>query len=125
MCVCVRAHGGTLLGGAKKSIAFLSGIFSGAFLGVSYFFGHHWFRFWATSVISNNLAKNGDVIKYKGNEALTQDEKMTPMLEDIILLDVIREIDGRLPAFVKTHYNHKMKKDERLMETRLCERKPQ
>ena len=68
------------------------------------------------TVISNNLAKNGDVIKYKGNEALTQDEKMTPMLEDIILLDVIREIDGRLPAFVKTHYNHKMKRDERLMD---------
>ena len=68
------------------------------------------------TVISNNLAKNGNVIKYKDNEVLNQDEKMTPMLEDIILLNVIREIDGRLPSFIKTHYNHKMKKDERLMD---------
>ena len=41
---------------------------------------------------------------------------MTPMLEDLLLLNVIREIDSRLPAFVKAHYNHKMKKDERLMD---------
>ena len=68
------------------------------------------------TVISNNLAKAGDVIKYKDGEELAQDEKMSPMLEDIILLNVIAEIDLRLPTFVKTHYNHKMKKDERLMD---------
>ena len=68
------------------------------------------------TVITNNLGKTGDDIKYKDNLALTQDEKTTPMLEDIILLNVIREIDPRLPAFVKTHYNHKMQKDERLMD---------
>ena len=38
------------------------------------------------------------------------------MLEDIILLNVIKEMDPRLPAFIKTHYNHKMKQDERLMD---------
>ena len=42
--------------------------------------------------MSNNLAKRGDVIKYKDNEELAQDEKMSPMLEDIILLNVISEI---------------------------------
>ena len=68
------------------------------------------------TVISNNLAKAGDVIKYKDGEVLAQDEKMSPMLEDIILLNVIAEIDPRLPTFVKTHYNHKMKKEERLMD---------
>ena len=68
------------------------------------------------TVITNNLGKTGDVIKYKDNLALTEDEKTTPMLEDIILLNVIREIDPRLPSFVKTHYNHKMKQDERLMD---------
>ena len=68
------------------------------------------------TMVSNNLAKSGDVIKYKNNEPLTADEKMTPMLEDIILLDVIKEIDPRLPQFVKSHYNHKMKKEERLMD---------
>ena len=64
------------------------------------------------TVISNNLAKRGDVIKYKENEELESDEKMSPMLEGMILLNVIAEIDARLPSFVKTHYNHKMKKDE-------------
>ena len=67
------------------------------------------------TVITNNLGKSGDVIKYK-NETRNQDEKMTPMLEDIILLNVIREIDERLPSYIKTHYNHKMKKEERLMD---------
>ena len=73
------------------------------------------YNFYRT-IISNNLAKTGDVIKYKNNEALTHDEKFSPMLEDIILLDVVREIDPRLPSFVKTHYFHKMKKEERLMD---------
>ena len=68
------------------------------------------------TVIINNLGKSGDVIKYKNNLQLTEDEKTTPMLEDIILLNVIKEIDPRLPAFIKTHYNHKMKQDERLMD---------
>ena len=40
------------------------------------------------TVIINNLGKSGDVIKYKNNLQLTEDEKTTPMLEDIILLDV-------------------------------------
>ena len=70
------------------------------------------------TVITNNLAKNGDVLKYKNNEELTQDEKMSPMLEDLVLLNVIHEIDSRLPSFIKTHYNHKMKRDERLMDFR-------
>ena len=43
-------------------------------------------------VMSNNLAKRGDVIKYKDNEELAHDEKMSPILEDIILLNVISEI---------------------------------
>ena len=68
------------------------------------------------TVITNNLAKNGDVLKYKNNEELTQDEKMSPMLEDLVLLNVLHEIDSRLPSFIKTHYNHKMKRDERLMD---------
>ena len=68
------------------------------------------------TAISNNLGKSGDVIKYKDNLELEEDEKMTPMLEDLLLLNVIREIDPRLPMFVRTHYNHKMKRDERLMD---------
>ena len=68
------------------------------------------------TIVTNNLGKNGDIVKYKNDLALTEDEKMTPMLEDMILLNVIREIDPRLPALVKTHYNHKMKPEDRLMD---------
>ena len=68
------------------------------------------------TVVSNNLAKSGDIIAYKNNLELTIDEAISPMLEDMILLNVIREIDERLPIFVKTHYMHKMKKEQRLMD---------
>ena len=70
---------------------------------------------WRTQ-ITGNLAKQDDVIKYRGNMRLGQDEKMSPMLEDIVLLDVVREIDARLPAYVRTFYTHKMSKSDRLMD---------
>ena len=68
------------------------------------------------TIISNNLAKRGDSIKYKNNEVLENDEKFSPMLEDLVLLDAIKEIDTRLPMYVKSFYFHKMKKEERLMD---------
>ena len=68
------------------------------------------------SIIVNNLARRGDIIKYKNNEGLQQDEKMSPMVEDMILLNVIREIDERLPTFIKKHYNHKIRENERIMD---------
>ena len=68
------------------------------------------------TLVVNNLAKAGDIIKYKSNEALEVDEKVTPMLEDMILVNVLREIDSRLPAFIRAHYNHKIKKTERIMD---------
>ena len=43
--------------------------------------------------IMNNLSKRGDVIKYKSDLVLNEDEKMSPMLEDLVLLNVLREID--------------------------------
>ena len=67
------------------------------------------------TLISNNMAKTNDVIKYK-SETLLVDEKMSPMVEDMVLLNVIREIDHRLPGQVRTHYTHKMSKTERLMD---------
>lgn len=34
------------------------------------------------------------------------------MIEDLALLNVIKEIDSRLPAYIKQFYSHKMKDDE-------------
>ena len=41
---------------------------------------------------------------------------MSSMLEDIILLNVAREIDSRLPAFIRTFYTHKMSTTDKLMD---------
>ena len=70
------------------------------------------------TLISNNLGKAGDTIKYKNNTILESDEKLTPMLEDLILLNVLKEIDNRLPQLVKSHYNHKLRPEERLMDVK-------
>ena len=68
------------------------------------------------TIICNNLGKSGDIIKYDGNKTLAVDEKMTPMLEDLVLLNAVGVIDHRLPGFLKMHYNHKMKEEDRLMD---------
>ena len=68
------------------------------------------------TLIANNLAAKSDIIKYKDNLVMREAEKMTPMIEDLILLNVIKEIDARLPNFVKIHYHHKMKDNDRLMD---------
>ena len=67
------------------------------------------------TLISNNMAKRDDVIKYK-SETMLADEKMSPMVEDMVLLNVIKEIDPRMPNYVRAHYTHKMSKTERLMD---------
>ena len=68
------------------------------------------------TMIVNNLAARDDVIKYKNNYRMPAAETMSPMIEDMILLNVIREIDIRLPEFIKLHYAHKMKDSDRLMD---------
>ena len=40
------------------------------------------------TVICNNLAKTNDIIKYRNDERMTRDEAMSPMLEDLVLLNV-------------------------------------
>ena len=41
------------------------------------------------TIICNNLGKSGDIIKYDGNATLQTDEKMSPMLEDLVLLNAV------------------------------------
>ena len=36
--------------------------------------------------------------------------------QDLVLLNAVGVIDHRLPAFLKMHYNHKMKEEDRLMD---------
>ena len=62
------------------------------------------------------MAKIDGAIKYKNNARMTSDEKISPMIEDMILLNVIREFDARLPNHIRVHYTHKLAKKERLMD---------
>ena len=67
--------------------------------------------------VSNNFAwRRVNVIKHYNNLRLQKDEKMTLMLEDLVLLNIIKEIDTRLPAFVRSHYTIKISKTNKLMD---------
>ena len=68
------------------------------------------------NMITNNLSRKNDIIKYKGDHRLLADERMSPMIEDMVLLSVINMIDPRLPAHVRSHYSLKMSKTEKLMD---------
>ena len=67
------------------------------------------------SLILGNLAKRGDEIKWKKTN-LTQDEKLSPSHEDLILLNVLTLIHPKLPAYIKEHYGHKLGQTMRLMD---------
>ena len=56
----------------------------------------------------NNLRKQGDVVCYKNNLTLLEDEKLTRTFENAIVLWALDKIDPRLPAKVKRNYGHQM-----------------
>ena len=49
----------------------------------------------------DNLRKAGDVVKYKNNNTLADDEQLSPSFENAIVLWSLEKIDARLPAKVK------------------------
>ena len=67
------------------------------------------------TIFLNNLAKGGEVIKYKGDTPQPK-EIIGPTSEDLIFLDVLRLIDGRLPAYIRQQYAHKLDNTMRLMD---------
>ena len=68
------------------------------------------------TVVMNNLAKAGDIIKYKSNDPLPAEETLGPTFEDIILIQVLALIDARLPQHIREVYSHKIDKNLRLMD---------
>ena len=56
----------------------------------------------------DNLRKRGDVVKYKNDFVLTEDEKLSPSFENAIILWTLEKIDPRLPDKVKKNYGHQM-----------------
>ena len=56
----------------------------------------------------DNLRKRGDIVQYKNNQVLDQDEKLSPSFENAIVLWSLEKIDPRLPLKVKKNYGHQM-----------------
>ncbi len=51
------------------------------------------------------LRKKGDIVAWQDNMVLTEDEQLSPTFEDMILANVIRLIDTRLPGLVRELYS--------------------
>ena len=68
------------------------------------------------TVIINNLKKKNDIIKWKSEDPLDADEKISATFDDFILLQVLTLIDSRLPAHIKQAYAHKLGKEHTLMD---------
>lgn len=56
----------------------------------------------------DNLRKKNDILKYKNDFKLTEDEQLSPSFENAIVLWALEKIDARLPAKVKKNYGHQM-----------------
>ena len=56
----------------------------------------------------DNLRKQGDIVQYRNNFTLTEDEKLSPSFENAIILWTLEKIDARLPAKIKKNYGHQM-----------------
>ena len=56
----------------------------------------------------DNLRKQGDVVHYKNDFVLPEDEKLSPSFESAIVLWTLEKIDPRLPLKVKKNYGYQM-----------------
>jgi len=56
----------------------------------------------------DNLREKGDVVQWKGDQPLKEDEKMSPTLECSIVFFALKEIDHRLPERVEQVFCHQM-----------------
>ena len=71
------------------------------------------------SHFSDNLRKTGEKQKSKNDTALTEDEKLSPTLENTIVYMALKDIDPRLPAHVEQIYGHRMDKDTTLFDLQV------
>ena len=57
---------------------------------------------------TDNLRKQGELVKSRNDQRLEQDEKMSPTLENTIVYMALKSIDPRLPNYVEQVYGHRM-----------------
>jgi hypothetical protein len=71
------------------------------------------------SLVVACLRKKGDIVAWQDNMVLTEDEHISPTFEDMILANVLRLIDTRLPGLVREQYNkHAIGRQRSLMDLR-------
>ena len=63
-----------------------------------------------------SLKKKGDIVKWQNNLVLSDDEHLSPTVEDLILANTLELIDIRLPLLVSEHYQHLIGKTNSLMD---------
>ena len=56
----------------------------------------------------DNLRRKGDLLEFRENEKLNEDERMSPTLESTIVLWALERIDPRLPVKVQKQYGHQL-----------------
>ena len=57
------------------------------------------------SLVSASLKKKGDIIAWQNNVILTEDERLSPTCEELILAIALGIIDARLPGHVCDRYH--------------------
>ena len=60
------------------------------------------------SCFKSNLMKAGDTVKSKNNQVLSQDEKISPTTECLLVYMAMERIDPRLPSEIDRIFGHRM-----------------
>ena len=68
------------------------------------------------SAVNNSLLRQGDILLYRDNAALEEDERFSPTLENFIVRWALQFIDPRLPSQVHKIFEHQLKNNVRLID---------
>ena len=70
------------------------------------------------AAVSDSLLRQGDVLMYRDNHPLEEDERFSPLLENVVVLWALQLINQRLPNQVHKTFGHQLKNNVRLIDLR-------
>ena len=78
------------------------------------------------AAVKDSLRKQGELLLFRNNEPLVEDEEMSPTLENMVVLLWLERIDPRLPKKVSTTFAHQMVGNTSLrdLQPTICGRLP-
>ena len=68
------------------------------------------------AAVNDSLLRQGDVLLYRDNAALEEDERFSPTLENVVVLWALQLIDHKLPSQVHKTFGHQLKNNTRLVD---------